>query len=243
MEKVRDNMIDFIIVNENKDIEKMLEKILMNYDYDYRINTTTLDSNQWNQLVQMKTFKIYILELKTKDDIKKISQIREELDDWQSMIITLTNQINIQKEIMAKKLLIIDCINSEINSEKQLERAIQIGLKNYDKRPNSLKYNYKNIYYNIEYSKILYIEKEQDSKRCIIRTEQKDFVIPINLNQISQLLDKRFIKCNRSFIINMEQVYYYNTKNNIIVLKNNHNISIVSRDKKKVIINYLRGIN
>ena len=243
MEKVRDNMIDFIIVNENKDIEKMLEKILMNYDYDYRINTTTLDSNQWNQLVQMKTLKIYILELKTKDDIKKISQIREELDDWQSMIITLTNQINIQKEIMAKKLLIIDCINSEINSEKQLERAIQIGLKNYDKRPNSLKYNYKNIYYNIEYSKILYIEKEQDSKRCIIRTEQKDFVIPINLNQISQLLDKRFIKCNRSFIINMEQVYYYNTKNNIIVLKNNHNISIVSRDKKKVIINYLRGIN
>ena len=121
-------------------------------------------------------------------------------------------------------------------------RNIQICLKNYDQRPNSLRYTYKNILYNIEYNKILYIEKEQDNKRCIIHTKNKKHYIQGTLNNVYKLLDNRFIKSSRSFIINLEQVYSYDIKNNIITFKNNNKFDGVSRDNKKVIINYLRRV-
>ena len=128
--------------------------------------------------------------------------------------------------------------NKSVNIK--LTRAIQICLKNYDKRPNTLRYSYKDIAYNIEFMKILYIEKEPDNKRCIIKTLDKDYYIPGTIKQIYNMLDKRFIKGSRSYIINLEQILTYDIKNNIITFKNKNTLNTVSRNNKKDIVNYLR---
>ena len=86
------------------------------------------------------------------------------------------------------------------------------------------------------------VQKEQDNKRCIIKTIEKDYYIQGNLHQIESQLDKRFIKCNRSYIINLEQVESYDIKKNILKFKNGIELYAVSRNKKKEIINYVRGI-
>ena len=62
-----------------------------------------------------------------------------------------------------------------------------------------------------------------------------------NLKSLEEKLDKRFIKCNRSYIINVEQVVSYNIKSNIMMFNDGNEINIVSRTKKKEIINYLRS--
>ena len=77
-------------------------------------------------------------------------------------------------------------------------------MKNYDQRPNSLKYCYKKTYYNIEYRNIIYIEKEKDNKICKIKTKENHYYIPGSLKKIENKLDRRFIKCNKNYIINME---------------------------------------
>ncbi|MCI8461295.1 MAG: hypothetical protein HFE81_07840 [Bacilli bacterium] len=242
-------MIEFIIYNENEEqnetYKKTIEKVMMNYDEEYQETYITSYKSNWKSLLEKETFKIYILDIRSikNSGIDIARYIRENQNDWQSMIIMISTYEDYQYELLKYRLMIIDYIVREKTDYiKRLTEAIRIAINNYDYRPKTLKYIYKNTHYNIELSKIIYIEKEQESKRCIIKTATKEYYSPGNLHQLEQKLDKRFIKCSRSYIINIEQVREYNTKDNIIIFNNEEGLNIVSRDKRKVLINLLRGL-
>ena len=235
-------MIDFIMIEDdlyylNKS-QKVIEKVMMNYDINY--NFIAYDKYR-KELLNKDNFKVYIISY-TNDSIELIKYIREELDDWKSLIIIIYKNKEEKNKVLKENLFIVDYINKKKHYEEKLLRNIQICLKNYDQRPNSLRYKYKNISYNIEFQKIIYIEKEQDNKRCIIYTKNKKYYIPGTINKLLSLLDNRFIKSSRSFIVNQEQMLSYNTKTNIITFKNNIKLNGVSRDNKKYITNYLRRL-
>ena len=242
MKKVGDSVIEFTMIEDElhylNNSKKIIDKVMMNYDIDYSF--IACDKYR-KELLNNDSFKVYIITY-TSDSIKLIKYIREELDDWKSLIIILYRNKEDKYKVLISNLFIVDYINKNKNFEERLLRNIQICLKNYDQRPNSLKYTYKNTSYNIEFKNILYIEKEQDNKRCIIRTIEKEYYIPGTLNKVLKLLDERFIKSSRSFIINREQMLSYDIKSNKIVFKNNIHLHGVSRDNKKDILNYLRGI-
>jgi two-component system response regulator AgrA len=242
-------MIEFIICEDElyflRKYKEIINKVMMKYDIEYKIKESINYNKIWYENTNSSNFKIYLLDIKTQDGsgLDAARYIREELDDWQSMITIISAYPEFKYEALEKRLMLVDFINKLDNLENRLTRAIQVSLKNYDNRPNSLKYTYKKVSYNIEYHKIKYIEKEQDNKRCIIKTKDKEYYIQGSLRQIESLLDKRFIKCNRSYIINLEQVRSYNTKANKIVFKDTSEIYDISRNKRKEIINYVRGIN
>jgi len=235
-------MIDFIIIEDDLyylNISKnVIDKVMMNYDINY--NFIAYDKCR-KELLTKDNFKVYIINY-SKDSINTIKYIREYLDDWKSLIILIYKEREEKIKLIKEALFIVDYINKNKNYKEKLLRNIQICLKHYDQRPNSLKYSYKNISYNIDFDKIIYIEKEKDNKRCIIRTLDKEYYIPGTLNNVFKLLDKRFIKSSRSFIINKELMLLYDTKNNIITFKNKIKFNGISRDNKKYIINYIRGI-
>lgn len=242
-------MINFIVCEDEIALaniyKKEIEKIMMNQDIDYKITIFKDYTDKWRQFASNNNnFKIYLLDIKTKSGsgLDAARFIREELDDWQSMIIMITAFQEYKYDALGKRLMLVDFINKLDNCENRLNDAIKISLKNYDKRPKTLKYTYKKVLYNIEFRKIIYIEKEQDNKRCIIHTLEGNFYIPGNLVTVSKLLDKRFIKCCRSIIINTEQVEAYNKKTNTITFKNKIELNAVSRENKKEIIKYVRGI-
>lgn len=233
-------MIEFIIIDEDKKYLKLnkelIEKVLMNKDYSYKIYEY---SNLNNIEINKDKYKIYIIDYNNKT-LKIMNHIRHELNDWTSMII-ITTSSKIET-LYNKRIMPIDVVTKDNNYKYNLNNCLLIALTNYDNRPNTIKYNYKNTYYNINLNEIIYIEKEKDNKRCTIKTKEEDFPILGNLNTIEKLLDKRFIKSSRSYLINMEQLKSFNTKDNIIVFKDGTEIYEVSRNKKKDIINYLRGI-
>lgn len=243
------SMIEFIICEDEKDFciiyKDVIDKVMMKYDDEYHVNIYDGYNQKWKKASKDNNFKVYIIDLKTKEGsgLDAARYIREELDDWQSMIIIVTAYPEYKYEALGKRLMLVDFVNKLDNLNQRLSQAIQISLKNYDKRPKSLRYVYKKTMYNIEFQKIIYIEKEQDNKRCIIKTKGNDYYIQGNLTKIEKLLDQRFIKCNRSYIINLEQVESYNKKSNILTFKNGIELYAVSRDKKKEILNYVRGIN
>ena len=127
--------------------------------------------------------------------------------------------------------------------EKKLQDALLISMKHYDNKYKSIKYSYKNNIYNIEFRSIIKIEKESDSKRCIIYTEDGNYPIQGTVDEILSLLDNRFFKCNRAVIINVEQVKRYNNSKNIAILKNGEEFKDISRNKKKEMAKRVRGIS
>lgn len=237
-------MIEFIIIDENSEYLKInreiINKILMNIDISYKI---TEHKDIENIEINNTNYKIYIINHSNRKTIKLMRKIREEFSDWTSMIIITIDSLKLKEEIFNERLMQIDTIIKNDNYSGNLSNCILIALKNYNNRPKMLRYNYKNTYYNINLNEIIYIEKEKDNKKCTIKTINNTFPILGNLNIIEKKLDKRFIKSSRSYLINMEQVRSYNTKDNIIIFKDKSEIYEISRNKKKEIINYLRNIN
>ena len=239
-------MIEFIIFDNTKDnfkiIEKEIDKEMMNYDLDYKTrNYSILEEVKTN--TNNDNFKIYILnQTNIRGTGLEISKyIRESLDDWKSIIIFISKTDDYKINVLTKSLYILDYILIE-DIKNKLQNLIKISMKIYDSRPKELKFKYKNNSYNISFKDIVYIEKEKDSKRCIIYTKKNKYSIQSNLNAILSKLDDRFIKCSRTYIINKEEMSSYNTKDNIITFKNKKEIYEISRDKKKEIISYLRKV-
>ena len=242
-------MINFIICEDEPELLKeykyQIDKFMMKYDIDYKTHMFTSYDSKWEKSVRkIKGFKVYLLDIKTANGsgINAAIQIREEYDDWVSMIIMISGYAEYKYEALGKRLMLVDFINKLDHSEQKLQDALLICLKHYDNKYKSLRYTYKNIAYNVEFRSIIKIEKEMDSKRCIIHAEEGDYPIKGTLNEVLQKLDKRFFKCNRSIAINVEQVQYYNLGKNVAVLKNGEEFKDVSRNKKKEMFNHVRGV-
>jgi len=109
-------------------------------------------------------------------------------------------------------------------------------MNNYDKRENSITYEYNHICHKIEFRHIISIEKEPESKRCIIHTTYGDKVIPGSLNTVLRLLDKRFVKIHRSLIVNTDQIVSYDIAKNKISFKDGMSTTLVARDRKKELV-------
>ena len=241
-------MIEFIIYDKTKEnyniIEKEIDKEMMNYDIEYKykkISSSKEIINNKNN--DNDKFKIYILNQSniTGTGLEIAKYVREIADDWKSIIIFISKTDDYKVNILTKGLYILDYIlNSEI--KEKLQKLIKISLKVYDSRPKEIKFKYKNNSYNISYKDIVYIEKEKDSKRCIIYTTKNKYYLQSNLNDVLKELDDRFIKCSRTYIINLEEVLFYNIKDNIITFKNKKQIYEISRDKKKDVLHKLRKV-
>ena len=238
-------MIKFIIYDESKENKKLIydeiDKEMMKSDIEYQKDYIT----EYNTLKKNNDeyFKIYILNQTniSKSGLEVAKYIREKLDDWKSIIIFISNTNEYKLNILTKRLYVLDYILIE-NIKYDLKELINICLKNYDSRPKELNYKYKSINYNIPFKDIIYIEKEQDNKRCIIHTLKDDYYIQSTLSKLISNLDDRFIKSSKSYIINIEQVLQYNTKENIITFNNKKQIFEISRNMKKEIINKLRKV-
>lgn len=233
-------MIEFIIADSNKEFreknKRMIENILMNKDYKYKI---TIEDDCKNRNQKKDSFRVYVLEENKKNE-KWIDTIREK--DWSSMIIVTTDNPSRIKEIIEKRWMLIDIIIKDKEYEKYFKRAIKISLNNYEERPNTLKYEYKNTYYNIPISKIKYIEKCKEDKRCRIETIDETYYISRNLSNLEKELPDSFIKSNRSCFINIKNVLSYNNKQNIITFMDGSTYLEVSRSSKKELINKLRKV-
>ena len=226
-------MINIII--EDINLKETIEKIMMNYNLEYKIN-------KYNDQKTKELNSIYILNYDTtnKAEINKLLNIRINEDDWSSIIILISDNSNIKYRLVDNKLLILDVIDKNKDIYNQLIENIKISLKILTETSNSICYTFKGILYNIQQKDIVYIESDSKNKRSIIKTETSEYCIPLTLPKIEKVLNENFIKCSRSYIININKMREYNTKDNIITLNGNLKIYEISRQKKKEIINLIR---
>lgn len=226
-------MINFII--EDINLKETIEKIMMNYNLEYKIN-------KYNDQKTKELNRIYILNYDTtnKAEINKLLNIRVNEDDWSSIIILISDNSNIKYRLVDNKLLILDVIDKNKDIYNQLIENIKISLKIITETTNSICYTFKGILYNIPQKDIVYIESDSKNKRSVIKTETSEYYIPLTLSKIEKILDENFIKCSRSYIININKMREYNIKDNIIILNGNLKIYEISRQKKKEIINIMR---
>lgn len=243
-------MLNFIIGEDNIDFskktKKIIENFMMNYDIEYSIKSfVDYGASFKKAAVANSGFKIYLLDIKTHkgSGLDAARMIREELDDWVSIIIVITSYTEYKYEALGNRLYLLDFISKFDDCEKRIKDCLMIALKNYNNRHKSLTFSYNHVIKKVEYRNIVFIEKEQDSKRCIINTTYGEIYINETLNNVYEKLDKRFVKVNRSLIINIDFIREYNLKDNKITFSNGSYTHLVSKNGRKEIMKYVGSSN
>lgn len=75
----------------------------------------------------------------------------------------------------------------------------------------------------IDYQDILYFETSTNIHKLDLHTLTKKIQFSGKLKDIEVMLDKRFYRCHRSFLVNVEHVLEMDTKNKLLLMRNGAN--------------------
>ena len=239
-------VLNFIICDDEKEFRKLvtdeIDKFMMSYDIEYKKYTFETYDERFEALARKDLgFKVYFLDIKTKDGsgLDATRFIREELEDWNSIIVIVTSFSEYRYEALSNRLYLLDFISKYDNCKTKIKETLKIIYKQYNSREKCLNYEYNYTLYKIELKSIIFIEKEQDSKRCIIQTDYGTFKASYTLNAISKELDKRFLKVHKSLILNTDKISTYNIRENEVLFINGMSTNLISRSGKKELIKYV----
>ena len=243
-------MLNFVVCDDEKEfrevIIKEIEKFMMNYDVNYEVYQFKTYDEDFEEIARSDLgFKVYFFDIKTKNGsgLDAARFIREELEDWNSIIVIVTAFAEYRYEALSNRLYLLDFISKFDNCKAKIKEILKIIYKNYNSREKCLSYEYNYTLYKIELKNIIFIEKEQDSKRCIIYTTYGTFKAPFTLVSIAKQLDKRFLKVHKSLILNTDKISTYNIKENEVVFSNGMSTNLISRTGRKELINYVTANN
>ena len=244
-------MIKFIICEDEKvlatEYKNEIDKFMMRYDYEYKVSLFTGYTEEFEEAVKEDfDYKVYLLDIKTTEGsgLDAARMIREQYNDWASLIIIISSYNEYKYDAFGKRLMLVDFINKLDKCIENLQKTLEVCIKLHESRLKSLKFIYKNVIHNIDFRHIVFIEKEQDSKRCMIHLVNKvELPYQGTINKLITILDERFMKTSRSTIINLDQIDTYDLENNKITFKNGDTTSDISKDKRKGIIEYVRNLN
>ena len=242
-------MLNFVVRKNKKEfrevIIKEIEKFMMNYDVNYEVYQFETYDEDFEKVARSDLgFKVYFFDIKTKNGsgLDAARFIREELEDWNSIIVIVTAFAEYRYEALSNRLYLLDFISKFDNCKAKIKEILKIIYKNYNSREKCLSYEYNYTFYKIELKNIIFIEKEQDSKRCIIYTTYGTFKAPFTLVSMAKQLDKRFLKVHKSLILNTDKISTYNTKENEVVFSNGMSTNLISRSGRKELINYVTNV-
>ena len=177
-------MINFIICDDNKEFSEKIRKIIKNYMMNFDIVDKFYMYEDYSdkfksEIKEIEGFKLYILDIETKcsSGIDAARYIREELDDWNSLIIFLTAHNELKFEALSNRLYLLDFINKFDNYENKLKEDLERVKKNYDNREKCLTFESNRVIKRIDFKNIVIIEKEKDSKKCIVKATYGDYII------------------------------------------------------------------
>lgn len=232
------NIIIRDVYNDAVNIKNIIENYMMNYDEEVNYCVISLEDNNYKNIINnIKGFKVYLL---NNDCIYESGKetalyIRYELEDWNSVIILLSKHNEIKNEVVGNRLFLFDLICKNFYFEKNLRQDLDNIRKYYYNRHNCLTFESNRIIKKIDFRSIYMITKEKNSKKCIIKTSIGNYYTSESLNSVSKRLDDRFIKINRSCIINEDKILEYNLNENKITLQSGIISFDVSRDNKKIL--------
>lgn len=236
-------MIDFIICDVDKEfIETLRDEIknfMKNYsEIRYKVHTYSSYNQDFRKMVTSKdSFKVYFLEIGNKKNsgLDAARLIREKYDDWYSTITIVTAKEEYRYIALGSKLFIFDFINKLNDFHNNIIEDLNIIIRKYFKGSDTLTFEYDYEIYKVQLKDIIYVEKEIDSKKCIIKTFYETKYITSSLNNIYKKLNSDFIKVSRSMIVNKNKITSYNRKTNTIHFVDGTSSNLISREYKNIL--------
>lgn len=232
--------MNFVILGSSnqsiKGYESVISESLLDSKTEYHSYKFNDINNMKEYIENNRTKNIYIIENNQLANAESIvDYIRKEKNDYQSYIII----INFDKNFKLPRYNVMTTILENNNILTTLVTTIKELNKVYLQDSSMFGFKQNGVIFLVPLSDIVCIEKLQNSKYTQIICKNKKYIIKETLNNIKTKLNKNFIMVHRSVFVNIKEIKTYDHVNGIISFTNNHQTSMISRDKKKELLKVL----
>lgn len=217
-----DNMLNFVLCDDNQSIlkrlEKMLESILINDNLSGEIVLSTTNPDNFINYIENNQFDVVILDIDLKSNISgmDLANIIRKRNKKSYIIFTTAH---LEYTMVAYKYKTFDFLAKPVTIERLKETITRLYDDISGDTANFFKISQKKGLINS--NDILFIQKQ--GKKAIFKTTGNDFELNSSFSNILSRLPKNFVRCHKSYIVNLNKISHIQS-NNIINFNENANI-------------------
>lgn len=230
-------MINFIVVDDNnKFLEIMVEvitKVMMKNKFVYKTHSfDEYDDRFINIMESSLPNKIYIMDIETRNSsgIDMARKIRK--NDVDSIIIFATVHNEAGLVLLKDDLMFLTFLCKFDDFENNLYNSINKALE-FINHKTFIRFNDRGALYTIPIKDVLYVTKESNDRKCIIKTSSTEYKVNLTLKDVILLCGDSLVQSHRCCLINKDRVRVVNKKNNTIEFDNGVVIDLLSSMYKK----------
>ncbi|MGL4607618.1 MAG: LytR/AlgR family response regulator transcription factor [Eubacteriaceae bacterium] len=245
-------MIEFIICEDEKEIQTLIrnciKKTMSNCVNPYTISFFEEYTPDLQSVIEKSYEKIYILDIQLKKNNRNGFEIARSIRhiDENSPIIILTVSRNMQGEAFRRRLNILDYIVKSgdcPNFLTRLSESIVISVNKLTKKDEKCLFIFDDrTLVSLSFFEIVYIKRiTKTRKTAFITTHGKIHYSTESLSKIEKKLNHLFFRTHQSCIVNLFYLKSVDYDNEILYLKNELPINLLSRDQKKKLKDHLEN--
>lgn len=222
-------MLNFVICDDSfptlTTLSKMLESIFIEHNIDATVGLATANLSTLFNYIENTTIDVLILDINLKAKLSGFDiaeSVRKK--NKSAYIIFLTGHL--EYALVAYKYKTFDYLSKPLTQER-LEETILRLIEDINFSPaNFIKLNNKSI---INANDIKYIKK--DGMKLTFCLFDKTYSIYSSFNKISSFLPENFVRCHKSYIININNILNFDIQNNTISFDNGENCLVGAKYK------------
>ena len=221
-------MLRFVLCDDNVPVlhrlEKMLSSIFIKNDIDAKIVYKAKSSNEILDYVKENTIDVLFLDINLKSNITgcDVADIVRRKNK-EAYIIFFTGHM--EYALLAYKYKTFDYLVKPITTERLEETVLR--LVEDTKEAHSHFFKFKNTV--IKQDEINYIKK--DGMKLVFCTPSHNYEVYSSFSKIQNCLPDNFVRCHKSYIININNITHFTTNNNEVTFKHNDSCSIGAKYK------------
>lgn len=242
-------MINIFVCEDNKEqrekFTKAIEDIIMIENFDMKMALSTKNPNDILEYLRNNEVSgLYFLDVDLKADINgiKLAELIREYDP-RGFIVFVTTHAEMSYLTFIYKVEAMDYIikDNYNNVKERIHQCIINANKKYSSKTTDLQKNFtikvEDRIINIEYNKILFFETSTTIHKVVLHATDRQIEFYAKMKEIEDILDERFYRCHRSFLVNKDLIEEIDMSNRIIKMVNGEECLVSTRLVKKLLKN------
>lgn len=211
-------MLNFVLCDDNPNvlnvIDKMLNSIFIKNNIDAEVTLKTTDVHELLEHLSNSTVNVLILDIELNCEYTGI-QLAEKIRKNNKSIYIIFSTGHLEYALVAYKVKTFDYLPKPITIERLEDTVLRLITDGQNSPKKYIKLGNKNTIINPD--SIYYIQK--DGMKLIFHTDSKDYEIYSSFNKIADCLPENFVRCHKSFIVNVNKITNIQSNNTILFNK------------------------
>lgn len=227
-------MLNFVICDDNENMlnkfNKMFDTIFISNNIDGSIIFSSTNPIDVLDFAKTNSVDVFVLDIQLKSTMSGI-ELAEKIRAFNKDSYIIFTTGHLEYSLLAYKLKTFDYIPKPITLEKLGETVLRL-VDDINGTPKKyIKIDNKNTL--VDESEILYIKRE--GMKLIYHTTTKDYDTYSSFAKMDSLLPKNFVRCHKSFVVNLNRIIHVEPVSNMIYFNDNSSCEIGPKYKREIL--------